>query len=95
MPATAVKEKINSIYLFLEELSNNEEYKGRLRGPMLGLIAFEYEIRKMNMQQRHENVNNWCLVDEDGYGVSDGSKLLRYIKGYVALFGSKIVASRI
>eukprot|EP00944_MAST-04C_sp_MAST-4C-sp1_P004701 g4701.t1 len=89
MSATAVKEKVNSIYLFLEELSNNEEHKGRLRGPMLGLIAFEYEIRKMNMQERHGNVNKWCLVDEDGYGVSDGSKLLRYIKGYVALFGSK------
>ena len=39
MSATAVKEKVNSIYLFLEELSNNEEHKGRLRGPML-LIAF-------------------------------------------------------
>ena len=89
MSATAVKEKINSIYRFLEELSNNEEYKGRLRGPRLGVIAFEYEIRKVNMQQRHENVNNWPLVDGDGYGVSDGSKLLSYIKGYVALFGSK------
>ena len=89
MSATAVKEKINGIYLFLEELSNNEEHRGRLRGPMLGLIAFEYEIRKFNMHQRHENVNKCCLSDNDGFGVSDGSKLLRYIKAYVAVFGSK------
>ena len=87
--ASEVKDKINNIYLFIEELSNKDEHKGRLRGPLLGLISFEYELRNLNICEMDNKTVQECLNSDGVHALVDGSKLLKLIKLYVETFGSK------